>query len=188
MSSIAFARGSSSGWQGAPRRSANAIYEFGTFLTALRTLENIQSDVIWNGGDDSGRHIGLRVACAGLGNNDTTALVRVLLVFKIKSNIPDVADRYVLHEYATLTFTAGQMTGADGRRIADQVSAALGAYGTYLEAKTGARAASAKSATNDSMAEYDIPDIDNCDGIILDTQLSGGGSSETAQALYRFTT
>lgn len=188
---VAMPRGSTTGWQSALQSNEGThLYRHADFLTDLKILDDINDVLIPNGDDTTGRHIGLRVACAGLSANDATALIRVLLVFKVKIN---GVDYYSLREYATLTCTAGQMVAPDAsNRVANTIVAALGVYGTFLEARTGARAASALTVGTvlEGMAEYQIPDIDNCDGIILDTQIqgSGGSTSTTINPLYAFTT
>lgn len=184
---VAMPRGSTTGFVARPSRGTH-LYRHPDFLTDLKTLDDIDDLLIPNGDDATGRHIGARIACAGLSANDATALVRVLLVYKLKF---DGVDYYSLREYATLTFTAGQMVAPNAsNRVANTVTAALGVYGTFLEARTGARVASALTVGTvlEGMAEYQIPDLDNCDGIILDTQISGGGASTTVVPLLALTT
>lgn len=190
MTSIAMPKGSTTGFKSALLADRGThLYRHADFLTDLKRWEDIQNDFIPNGDNVSGRHIGARIACAGLSANDATALIRVLLVFKL--SIKGV-DYYSLREYATLTCTAGAMSlgGDSSQRVANTIVAALGVFGTFLEARTGARVASTLTVgtVGEGMAEYQIPDLDNCDGIILDTQISGGGASATINPLFAFTT
>jgi len=194
---IALPRGSSTGLRTAleSHRGGAASYIYADPAVAsfdLSTLQdNANAPLIMNGDERSGRHVGLRVGCAGLSADGVTALVRVLLVKKVqdyRGPANPSTDKYVLLPYCAITFTAGTMTLGTGNHIADTAVISLDDYGTHMEARTSARAASAYSPANNQMALVQIPDIDNCDGIILDTQISGGGASTTVNPLYEFTT
>lgn len=183
-------RGSSEGFRAIYQqpRSGAASYQFGDWLTDLKSIADMGDRFIANGDAYSGRHVGARIGCGGLGADNSTALIRVLLAYKVAMN--GVEDQYVLRLYSTLTCTAGNMLGADGKRIADTITFSLGEWGTYLEAKTGARVSTALTVASvpQGFAMYDVPDLDNCDGLVLDTQISGGGASVSVNPLICLTT
>lgn len=191
---IALPRGSTTGFQSAfDPDKGTALYRHPNFLTDIKTWSDISNEMIPNGGPSEGRHVGLRVAVGNLSADNVTASVRILLVYRIRVNVGDETpvDYYILREYATLAVVAGQMTiGSASKLMADTIVATLGAWGTFLEARDNARDATALTVATvpQGMALYDIPDVDNCDGVIFDLNMTGGGASSSANVFSCWTT
>lgn len=202
-----FPRGTTTGFKTAyeANRAGAGQYVYPDPMTTVLSQSQLdtlaaQSGVsfIKNGGPAEGRHVGLRIGCAGLSADGKVARVRLLLVYEVKDtrgDAPSSSDtpRYVLLPYGTWEFTAGtmQLSGATDL-IADTVAATPGLddWGTHLEGRDNARDSKLYTPANNQMAMVDVPDLDNAIGIILDSSIGTGVSnpSDTVNPLYCFTT
>lgn len=125
--------------------------------------------------------------CAGASANNVTGEFKIWTVDYGDRGVEDsssgLTKLYIARLFATVGFTCGNLTGADGtvvddsERFVDTIgSVTLSDWGTFLQTQYGATIEE-RSPTNDEIASLHISDLGDRWGYILDPKTTGNITS-----------